>query len=124
MAETIDFCPSDVIDAPNSSFYKSPEAKELHACQCEQCNQAFMFPVEALEIDDWRFAVKFECTNCNNDAAGVFKDDDLERVDVALDRGTKMILKDLEQIAMINAREDFARFICALESGAILPEDF
>ncbi|MBA2638109.1 MAG: hypothetical protein H0U79_07815 [Solirubrobacterales bacterium] len=91
---------------------------------CPACTAPFVTPIEALEIDEWHFAVKSYCPNCGWEGAGIFDDEALERYDVGLDEGTHALAEALALLEHENARSDFARFRDALAAEAILPEDF
>ena len=91
---------------------------------CPTCQAPFVTPLDALEIDEWHFAVSVRCPNCDWEGAGVYDDAALERFDLGLDEGTHAVAEALALLAQENARDDFDRFLAALHADAILPEDF
>lgn len=91
---------------------------------CPGCQRPFVAPVDALEVDEWHFAVSMRCANCGWEGTELFDDEALERFDVGLDAATRDLLAALETLALENARDDFDRFAAALHAGALLPEDF
>jgi hypothetical protein len=91
---------------------------------CPTCTAPFLTPVEALEIDEWHFAVTAHCPNCGWEGTTIYDDGALEQFDIGLDEGTHELAEALALLAYENARDDFDRFVAALEADAILPEDF
>lgn len=91
---------------------------------CPECRMPFVFPTEALEVDEWHFAVGLRCPNCDWEGAGVYDDEALERFDIGLDEGTRALVTALDALAAANARDEADRFAAALAADAILPEDF
>jgi len=106
------------------SFPPKAAATEAGPHVCPACRAPFVTPIEALEVDEWHFAVVLECPNCAWEGTGVYDDEALERFDIGLDEGTRTLMAALDRLALANAAEDFERFISALNAGALLPEDF
>jgi len=50
--------------------------------------------------------------------------DEVERFDAELDRGTENLIEDLHSVSRANMEEDVERFANALRDGHILPSDF
>ena len=91
---------------------------------CASCRTPFVTPTDALELDEWHFAVSVRCPNCGWEGSAVYDDAALERFDIGLDQGTHALAEALALLALENARGDFDRFLAALDADAILPEDF
>lgn len=91
---------------------------------CPECQMPFVFPTEALEVDEWHFAVGLRCPNCDWEGAGIYDDEALERFDIGLDEGTRALVAALDALSAANARDEADRFVAALQADAILPEDF
>lgn len=91
---------------------------------CPSCQMPFVFPTEALEVDEWHFAVGLRCPNCDWEGVGVYDDEALEQFDIGLDEGTRTLVAALDALAAANARDEADRFAAALQADAILPEDF
>jgi hypothetical protein len=91
---------------------------------CPTCRAPFVTPVDALEVDEWHFAVQVLCPNCGWEGTNIYDDAALEAFDVGLDQGTRELMVALDALALENARDDFERFAAALQAGAVLPEDF
>lgn len=91
---------------------------------CPDCQMPFVFPTEALEVDEWHFAVGLRCPNCDWEGAGIYDDEALERFDIGLDEGTRALVAALDALSAANARDEADRFAAALAADAILPEDF
>lgn len=102
----------------------APDPELISQCICPDCTKPLLFPTEAIEVDEWHFAVSFCCPNCDWTGAGVFDDEALEKVDMALDKGTREIVSDLDKLAAYNREEEIERFVNALAHNAIVPEDF
>ena len=48
----------------------------------------------------------------------------MERFDEELDRGTEALVRDLKRLMHANMEDQIERFVSALESDHILPDDF
>ena len=48
----------------------------------------------------------------------------MDRFDDELDRGTEALMRDLKRLTQANMEDEIDRFVLALGSDAILPEDF
>jgi hypothetical protein len=91
---------------------------------CPTCRAPFVVPVDAVEVDAWHFSVSLHCPNCDWLGTEVYDDAALERFDIGLDAGQRLLVRALEEFAYENAQVDFEAFARALASDAILPEDF
>lgn len=91
---------------------------------CPECQMPFVFPTEALEVDEWHFAVGLRCPNCDWEGTAIYDDEALERFDIGLDEGTRALVAALDELSAANARDEADRFAAALAADAILPEDF
>jgi hypothetical protein len=99
-----------------------PDGRDL--CVCEMCASELVEPVEWSSAGPERWRVGLRCPNCEHWTEGVFTQECVDRFDERLDEGTSVLVEDLKRLEQANMREDVARFIGALKSGAILPEDF
>ena len=96
--------------------------EELHLCP--DCDAALVYPTQWSEVDRMRWEVTLRCPNCEWNATDVFEEDDVQRFDETLDRGTEALVGDLRQLSRANMEHDVERFILALNGGHLLPEDF
>lgn len=102
-------------------------APDEHAASphvCPRCQMPFVFPTEALEVDEWHFAVGLRCPNCDWEGTAIYDDEALERFDIGLDDGTRALVTALDTLSAANASDEIDRFAAALAADAILPEDF
>ena len=101
----------------------TPEA-DRDLCVCEACGSELVEPYmwEAAGAERWRVALF--CPDCERTSEGVFSQACVDRFDECLDDATAAMIADLKRLEASRMAEDVERFIGALESGAILPEDF
>lgn len=95
---------------------------DLHVCP--ECAQELVYPVDWSEHGPVRWEVGLRCPNCAWETVGVFHQDVVDRFDEELDRGTDVLVRDLQRLTRANMEEELERFSCALAAGALLPEDF
>ena len=93
-------------------------------CVCERCSCDLVEPVEWAAAGPTLWRVDLYCPNCDHASSGVFSQGCVDRFDERLDDATAAIVSDLKSLAAAAMAEDVERFIGALNSGAILPEDF
>ena len=100
----------------------TPQDRDL--CVCEACRSELVEPTawESAGAERWRVALR--CPNCERTSEGVFSQECVDRYDLRLDEGTADLLGDLQALERANMLEDVERFVGALRSGAIAPEDF
>jgi len=95
---------------------------ELHVCM--ECASELVYPVEWEESGDENWSVLLHCPNCDVYREGVFTQRTVEVFDEELDRGADVLARDYKRLMRANMVEEIDRFVGALTSGAILPEDF
>ena len=106
-----------------TSFRPATEPhQELQVCLT--CSSELVYPVtwEEAESDSWQ--VELRCPDCESRREGVFAQKTVEDLDEALDRGTDALTADYRRLCRANMLEEIERFTAALDSDAILPEDF
>ena len=103
---------------------KSAPAEDRDLCICERCSSELVEPVEWSAAGGDRWRVGLRCPDCEHYSEGVFSQDCVDRFDERLDEGTAVLVSDLKRLQHASMAEDVDRFIGALNSGAILPEDF
>ncbi len=81
-------------------------------------------PQQWAPVDMRRWRVVLRCPECRWQDAGVFTQHVLDRFDAILDEGAAALLADLDTLERANMEEHASRFITALTSNQILPEDF
>ena len=115
-----DIVPQAVSDAPPEA--PSRVTTDLHICK--ECKSELVYPIEWEEAGPEYWRVCLRCPNCEWSAAGVFPQDLVDHFDERLDRGTEQMVTDLKHLMRANMTEEIDRFVEALQSDAILPEDF
>ena len=100
----------------------APVEKQLHVCP--DCTSELVYPIAWEEAARTRWEVSLRCPNCEWSVTDVFEEDDVQRFDETLDRGTEALVADLRQLTRANMEDDVERFIHALDAGHVLPEDF
>ena len=100
------------------------ESDDRDLCVCEVCASELVEPVEWSSAGPERWRIALWCPNCDYWTEGVFSQECCDRFDERLDEGTTVLVEDLKRLEQANMREDVDRFIGALNSGAIQPEDF
>jgi hypothetical protein len=96
--------------------------QDLHVCH--SCESELVYPVEWEEAGPDNWSVLLHCPNCDVCREGVFCQDTVEAFDEELDRGADILAGDYKRLMRANMAEEIERFVGALNSGAIIPEDF
>ena len=100
----------------------APRADELHVCPL--CDSSLVYPTDWEQAGEAAWRLTLRCPNCEWGGDGVFEQDAVERLDVELDNGTQVLVRDLRQLMHANMEEEVERFVTALHDGHILPMDF
>jgi hypothetical protein len=95
---------------------------DLHVCPV--CDSELVYPIDWAPAPGGRWTVDLRCPDCEWRGGGTYDQRVVDRFDDALDRGTESLLEDLGLIVRANMEEQLDRFVTALHSAAILPEDF
>jgi hypothetical protein len=96
--------------------------QELHVCM--ECASDLVYPVEWEESGEENWSVLLHCPNCDIYREGVFTQHTVETFDEELDRGADALVRDYKRLMRANMADEIERFVGALDSGAIVPEDF
>ena len=83
-----------------------------------------MQPIEWGETGGGFWELILHCPNCDWLTEGVFDQDQVDAFEEHLDDGLADMLGDLRRLTQANMAEEIERFSAALQSDAILPEDF
>jgi len=94
----------------------------LHVCP--QCDCELVQPVAWTEAAGENWELTLRCPNCMWVGEGVYHPRELERLEKKLDQGVDAILRDLQRLTHANMADQVDRFVEALRSDLILPEDF
>jgi hypothetical protein len=96
--------------------------QDLHVCV--DCSSELVYPVQWEESGPVNWSVLLHCPNCDIYREGIFTQETVETFDEELDRGADALARDYKRLMRANMAEDIERFVGALTSDAILPEDF
>ncbi len=107
--------------APHVEPQKGAE-RDLHVCP--DCRSDLVYPVGWEEADETHWSITLRCPNCEWDEDGVFAQEQCDRFDDELERGTDALTRDYKRLMTANLAEEIERFARALEVDAILPMDF
>jgi len=95
---------------------------QLHTCF--HCASELVYPLDWSEEGPKQWRVLLRCPECEATREGVFEQEDVERLDDELDRGTGALLGDLKCITHANMTDEIEFFIRALDADLIVPNDF
>ena len=95
---------------------------DLHVCP--DCTSDLVYPVAWEEADESHWSISLRCPNCEWDQDGVYPQDQCDRFDDELERGTDALTRDYKRLVTANMSEEIDRFAAALRADAILPSDF
>jgi hypothetical protein len=96
--------------------------QDLHICV--ECSSELVYPVQWEESGPVNWSVLLHCPNCDIYREGIFTQETVEGFDEELDRGADALARDYKRLMRANMAEEIERFVGALASDAILPEDF
>jgi len=113
---------ASVAERPQPAPPTGEAAGELHLCAT--CESDLVYPTDWDEADNTHWEVTLRCPNCEWTGRGVYEQDTVERFDEELDRGTEALVRDLKRLMHVNMQEEIERFVTALDSGHIVPDDF
>jgi hypothetical protein len=118
--------------APNAPAKSAPAARrpaakpvpvrDLHVCP--RCSSTLVHPVDWAESGPTHWEVLLRCPECHFKETGVFTQLEVDRFDAELDRGTEVLVRDLQQLAHANMAEQVERFVEALRRDFVVPSDF
>jgi hypothetical protein len=95
---------------------------DLHVCP--SCNSDLVYPTDWAPASERHWQVALRCPECEWNGGGCYRQEIVDRLDEALDRGTESVLDDLTVLIRANMEDQIERFSAALEADQILPEDF
>jgi hypothetical protein len=101
-----------------------PGAGEPDLHVCGGCGSELVYPLDWEEAGSAHWQVQLRCPNCEWSGTGVFEQQTVERFDEELDRGTEALLRDLRRMVRANMEEQVDRFVDALRTDLIVPDDF
>jgi hypothetical protein len=114
--------PAPELEQPGTARPPAEPHQDLHVCL--GCESELVYPVEWEEAGPDNWSVLLHCPNCDLHRDGVFCQNTVEAFDEELDRSADVLAGDYKRLMRANMAEEIERFVGALNSGAILPEDF
>jgi hypothetical protein len=120
-AEAAEGQPGPVQEAQTAALQPGVE-RDLH--RCPECSSELVYPVAWEEADETHWSISLRCPNCEWDDDGVYAQEQCDRFDDELERGTDALTRDYKRLMTANLAEEIERFANALEVDAILPMDF
>ena len=116
---------TDAFDQDAPVQEAAPRAEPDQELQrCLDCSGQLVYPVEWEEAGPDNWSVLLHCPNCDVYREGIFSQDTVESFDEELDRGSDALARDYKRLMRANMADEIDRFVGALQSDAILPEDF
>ena len=114
---------------PAPAPQETPAAQPQHGTErdlhvCPECSSELVYPVAWEEADETHWSITLRCPNCEWGEDGVYTQDNCDRFDDELERGTDALTRDYKRLMTANLAEEIERFANALEIDAILPMDF
>jgi uncharacterized protein YbbK (DUF523 family) len=106
-----------------SKATQSQTKTELHVCP--ECSSGLVQPVAWEQVasgSEWRLWRR--CPECEWNGDDVHREASIDDYDEQLDFGTRELAEELRALEQSNMEEAVDRFITALQSDLILPEDF
>jgi hypothetical protein len=110
--------------APQAPQVQPDRALERDLHVCPDCNSELVYPVAWEEADETHWSITLRCPNCEWDEEGVYAQDQCDRFDDELERGTDALTRDYKRLMTANLADEIERFADALEGDHILPMDF
>jgi hypothetical protein len=108
-------------EAPTAQSQTGIE-QDLHVCR--ECTSDLVYPVAWEEADETHWSITLRCPNCEWGDDGIFPQDECDRFDDELERGTDALTRDYKRLMTANLADEIERFAHALDVDAILPMDF
>jgi hypothetical protein len=98
---------------------------------CPECDCRLCFEAGADYLTPSKWLVVIQCPNCWHSWSRIVGSAELELLEYTLDEDIRIIADELRHLEYANAlaeayqwEAEIARFVAALEAGAILPMDF
>jgi predicted RNA-binding Zn-ribbon protein involved in translation (DUF1610 family) len=99
-------------------------AERATAHPCPACGSHLVDLIDGIEVASGMWDVTLRCPECEQQHAVSCSEEDLARLEHELCTAAAELERELERFARVRFEEDVARFVTAIEAGAILPMDF
>ena len=104
--------------------YDQAQSEDRELCVCPNCGSELVQASNWSQGDDDSVALTLRCPNCSWRESGVYERTQVELFEDRLDDGLIALIDDLHRLTQANMASDVDRFVGALNSDLILPEDF
>lgn len=94
------------------------------AAKCPQCEAKFCYPIDWEQVTKPYWKVTLRCPDCEHRRDAHMIEEEIERFDNDLDRGTDALVRDLRRLTYSNMATEINAFVAAIDAGHVLPEDF
>lgn len=101
--------------------FQEPDGGEKGLHTCHACHSELMQP------QTWGEAggeLTLRCPNCGWERKGLYSQEEIASLEERLDDGVAALVSDLQRLSNANMVDQVERFVSALHSDLILPEDF
>ena len=112
------------VPAPSPAPAPAAETHGTDIHHCGVCASDLVYPVDWSEVGTQHWEVELRCPNCEWTGLGVFEQEIVERFDEELERGTEVLVQDLQRLMRANMEHAIERFAHALAHDLIVPDDF
>jgi hypothetical protein len=112
--------PNDKTRRPANAIARTIEDVSL----CPSCECDMVYPIEWEQAEEDVWGVTLRCPNCERVRDGMMDEGLIEKFDCLLDRGTDLLVHDLNNLTYANMVTEINAFVAALDGGHLLPEDF
>jgi hypothetical protein len=96
--------------------------RSMHACP--GCDGEMVHPTDWWEAEGGGWQVELRCPECEWRGSGTYRQSEVDDFDRKLDDGCEALTSDLRHLTRTNMEAEGERFVAALASDSILPEDF
>jgi hypothetical protein len=104
--------------------FAAEDGSERGLHHCPQCEGGLVQPIEWGETARGYWELLLRCPNCHWETEGIFDQEQVDIFEEQLDDGLAEMLADLRRLTQANMAEEVERFVAALQSDLLLPEDF
>lgn len=99
-------------------------AAEAITCPNDGCTDDLRYPIDWEQALGTLWRITLRCPNCEEVFPGIIDEEEIEKLDIVLDKGTDRVVKKLGIVTRNNMKSEKIVFVRALKDDHILPEDF
>lgn len=108
---------------PSNPSVALPDS-ETHLHVCGSCGSQLVQPDDLARAGASYWQITLRCPECEWSGTGVFDDESVARLEIAMEAAQDALVSDLVTLARTNFEAEAEAFIAALHAGHIVPEDF